>query len=47
MEANEGKSDALAAQLLGNDQAQMQGYTDRSKIREVVWTKTAREFLLK
>ena len=47
MEANEEKSDALAAQVMGNDQAQMQGYTDRSKIREVMWTRTAREFMLK
>jgi len=47
MEANEEKSDTLAAQLIGNDQAQMAGYTDRSKIREVMWTKTAREYMLK
>jgi hypothetical protein len=47
MEANEEKSDTLSAQLIGNDQAQMAGYTDRSKIREVMWTKTAREYMLK
>jgi len=47
LEANEEKSDALLAQTLGNDQAQMQGYTDRSKFREVVWQRTAREIMLK
>jgi len=47
MEANEDKSDALAEQINGTDQTQMQGYQDRSKYREVVGTKVMREFLLK
>jgi len=45
--ALETNADALSQQTAGDDQTQMKGYEDRSKIREVVWTKTAREFLLK
>lgn len=47
MEADTEKSDALSQQVVGNDQTQMQGYEDRSKIREVLSTKTARELILK
>jgi hypothetical protein len=47
IESNEEKSDALLQQTDGNDQAQMQGYQDRSKYREVVGTKYARELILK
>jgi hypothetical protein len=47
MEANEEKADALSQQTVGNDQAQMQGYQDRSKYREVIGTKYARELMLK
>ncbi len=47
LEANEEKSDTLAQQTEGTDQAQMQGYQDRSKYREVVGTKYAREVILK
>ena len=47
IEANEEKSDALSQQTDGNDQAQMQGYQDRSKYREVIGTKYARELVLK
>ena len=47
LESNEEKSDALAQQTEGTDQAQMQGYQDRSKYREVVGTKYARELILK
>ncbi len=47
LEANEEKSDALAQQTEGTDQVQMQGYQDRSKYREVVGTKYAREVVLK
>ena len=46
-EANEEKADALSRQITGDDQAQMKGYEDRSKIREVLGTKIAREVLLK
>ncbi|HEV8138935.1 MAG TPA: hypothetical protein VGP81_04130 [Pyrinomonadaceae bacterium] len=47
MEADAEKSDALALQTSGNDDVQMKGYEDRSKIREVLATKTARELMLK
>jgi len=47
IETNEEKADALSQQTDGNDQAQMQGYQDRSKYREVVGTKYARELILK
>ncbi len=47
LEANEEKADALAQQVEGTDQVQMQGYQDRSKYREVVGTKYARELILK
>ena len=47
LEANEEKSDALLQQVEGTDQVQMQGYQDRSKYREVVGTKYAREVILK
>lgn len=47
MEANVEKTDALMSQSEGNDQAQMQGYQDRSKYRDVVGTKYAREVVLK
>ena len=47
LEANEEKADALTRQTAGDDQSQMKGYEDRSKVREVLWTKTTRELLLK
>ena len=47
LEANEEKADTLTRQTAGDDQAQMKGYEDRSKVREVLWSKTARELLLK
>jgi hypothetical protein len=47
IEANEEKADALTQQTEGTDQAQMQGYQDRGKYREVVGTKFARELILK
>lgn len=47
MEANVEKSDALLQQTEGGDQVQIQGYQDRSKYREVVGTKYAREVILK
>ncbi len=47
IEANAEKSDALSQQSEGTDEAQMQGYQDRSKYRAVVGTKYARELLLK
>lgn len=47
IEANVEKSDALLQQVEGADQVQMQGYEDRSKYREVVGVKYAREIILK
>lgn len=47
VESNEEKADALGQQVEGGDQVQMQGYQDRSKYREVVGTKWARELILK
>ena len=47
-EATEEKADALSREILSeDDQKQMQGYIDRSKVRQVVATKTMREFILK
>jgi len=47
MEADTEKSDALSQQTSGNDDTQMKGYENRSKILEVMATKTARELMLK
>ena len=47
IETNQEKADALGQQTSGDDQAQMQGYQDRSKYREVIGTKYARELILK
>lgn len=47
LESDAEKSDELARQLTGDDQKQMQGYTDRSSYREIVSIKTARELDLK
>ena len=47
MEKNEEKVDAKAREITGSDQQQMRGYEDRSKIREVLGTKTTRELKLK
>ena len=46
LEANEKKADALAERLVGDDQKQMQGYRDRSEIREVLGNRLAREIVL-
>ena len=46
MEANEDKGDALAQKMVGNDEKQMQGYKDRSEIREVMGDRLAREIIL-
>ena len=47
MEANEEKEDAITRQVGGDDQVLMKGYEDRSKVRELLWSKTARELVLK
>lgn len=46
MEANEGKADALAQKMVGDDQKQQQGYRDRSEIREVLGSRLGREIIL-
>ncbi len=46
MEANEDKGDALSQKMIGNDEKQMQGYKDRSEIREVMGDRLAREIVL-
>ena len=48
LEKNEEKADEVLRQATGiDDQKGMQGYTDRSKIRDVVATKYMRELILK
>jgi hypothetical protein len=47
LEANVEKADALLQQTDGTDQAQMKGYEDRSKYREIIGTKYARELVLR
>ena len=46
MEANQDKADALAQKVIGTDEKQMQGYKDRSEIREVMGVRLAREIVL-
>ena len=46
MEANEDKAEAVAQRVVGNDDKQMQGYKDRSEIREVMGDRLAREVIL-
>ena len=47
IEANQDKADALRVEVEGNDQAQMQGYQDRSKYRGAHSDQYAREVILK
>jgi len=48
LEKNEEKADEMLRQATGiDDQKGMQGYTDRSKIRDVMGTKFMREVILK
>jgi hypothetical protein len=42
----EDKADALAQKMIGNDEKQMQGYKDRSEIREVMGNRLARDIVL-
>jgi len=46
MEANAVKGEALLQKVVGDDQKQMQGYKDRSEIREIVGDRLAREMVL-
>ncbi len=47
LERNEEKADTKGREVSGDDQQQMKGYEDRSRIREVLGTKTVRELRLK
>lgn len=46
LEANEDKADAMLQKMFGGDEKVMQGYKDRSEIREVLGTRLAREIIL-
>ena len=46
MEANGPKADAVAQKMEGDDTKQMQGYKERSEIREIVGDRLAREMVL-
>ena len=46
MEANEDKAEAVSQKVTGNDAVQMQGYEERSKIRDVMGNRLAREITL-
>jgi hypothetical protein len=46
MEANESKEDALAQQVVGDDEKQREGYRKRLEIREVMGGRLAREIVL-
>ena len=46
LEANEDKSDALLEKMFGGDEKVMQGYRERSEIRDVLGTRLAREIIL-
>jgi hypothetical protein len=46
LEATQDKADALSQKVVGDDQKQMQGYKDRSEIREVMGDRLAREIVL-
>ena len=46
LEATQDKADALTQKMVGDDQKQMQGYKDRSEIREIMGIRQAREIVL-
>ncbi len=46
MEANESKADTITQKVMGDDQKQMQGYKERSEIREIVGGRLSREIIL-
>ena len=46
LEANQAKADAVAQQVIGNDEKQRQGYRERLEIREVMGGRLAREIVL-
>ena len=46
LEANQDKADALLQKMFGGDEKVMQGFKDRSEIREVIGTRLGREMIL-
>ena len=46
MEANDQKAEATAQKVVGDDSKMMQGYKDRSEIREIIGERLAREVVL-
>ena len=46
LEANQDKADVLLQKMFGGDEKVMQGYKERSDIREVLGTRLAREIIL-
>ena len=46
LEANEDKAEAMLQKMFGGDEKVMQGYKERSEIREVLGTRLAREIIL-
>lgn len=46
LEANEDKADAMLQKMFGGDEKSMQGFKERSEIREVLGTRLAREIIL-
>ncbi|HSB28205.1 MAG TPA: hypothetical protein VLE19_10135 [Pyrinomonadaceae bacterium] len=46
MEAGEQKADALMQTVIGSDDKQMQGYKERSEIREIIGNRLGREIVL-
>lgn len=46
LEANEDKADAMLQKMFGGDEKVMQGFKERSEIREVLGTRLAREVVL-
>ena len=46
LEMDQDKVEDLMQKVVGNDDAQMQGYKDRAEIREVIGARLAREVVL-
>jgi hypothetical protein len=46
MEASEDKDNALALKVIGTDEKRMQGFKERSELREIVGDRLAREMVL-
>jgi hypothetical protein len=46
LEMDQDKVEELMQKVVGNDDAQMQGYKERSEIREVIGARLAREVVL-